>query len=30
MFEWSHNLKAVSDKFLRILLGAKATTELVT
>jgi transposase-like protein len=30
MFEWSYNLKAVTDKFLRILLGAKVTTELVT
>jgi transposase-like protein len=30
MFEWSYNLKAVTDEFLRILLGAKATTKLVT
>jgi transposase-like protein len=30
MFEWAYNLKAVTDKFLRILLGAKVTTELVT
>jgi transposase len=30
IFEWSCNLKAVTDEFLRILLGAKLTTELVT
>jgi transposase-like protein len=30
MFEWPHNLKAVTNEFLRILLGAKLTTELVT
>jgi transposase len=30
IFEWSYNLKAVTDEFLRILLGAKASTELVT
>jgi transposase len=30
MFEWSYNLKAVTDDYLRILLGVKATTELVT
>ena len=30
MFEWAYNLKAVSDEFLRILLGAKGTIELVT
>lgn len=30
MFEWSYNLKMVTDEFLRILLGAKGTTELVT
>jgi transposase-like protein len=30
MFEWSYNLKAVTDEFLRILLGATGTTELVT
>jgi transposase len=30
MFEWSYNIKAVSDVFLRILLGAKPTTESVT
>lgn len=26
MFEWSYNLKAVSDEFLRVLLGSRATT----
>ena len=30
IFEWAYNLKTVTDEFLRILLGAKATTELVT
>jgi transposase len=30
MFEWSYNLKAVTDDYFRILLGVKATTELVT
>jgi transposase len=30
IFEWSSNLKAVSDEFLRILLGIQATTKLVT
>ena len=29
MFEWIYNLKAVTDEFLRILLGARGTTELV-
>jgi transposase len=27
MFEWSHNIKKVTDEFLRVLLGAKASTE---
>ena len=26
MFEWSFNLKAVSDAYLRVLLGGRATT----
>jgi hypothetical protein len=26
MFEWSSNLKTVTDEFLRILLGANGTT----
>ena len=30
IFQWSHNLKAVTDEFLRILLGTKGTTKLVT
>src|SRR3954467_10037684 len=30
MFEWAYNLKAVTDEFLRILLGTGATTKLVT
>jgi len=30
IFEWSYNLKAVGDGFLRILLGIQATTKLVT
>ncbi len=30
MFEWSYNLKTVTDEFLRILLGAKGTTKSVT
>jgi transposase len=30
IFEWSYNLKAVTDEFLRILLGTKGTTKLVT
>ena len=30
MFEWSYNLKTVSDEFLRTLLGVMATTKLVT
>jgi transposase len=30
IFEWSYNLKTVTDEFLRILLGAKGTTKLVT
>jgi hypothetical protein len=30
MFEWSYNLKTVTDEFLRILLGKVATTKLVT
>lgn len=30
MFEWSFNLKAVTDEFLRIMVGSNATTELVT
>jgi transposase len=29
IFEWAFNLKAVTDEFLRILLGARGTTELV-
>ena len=29
MFKWAYNLKAVTDDFLRILLGARGTTELV-
>ena len=30
MFEWAHNLKTVTDEFLRILLGSADTTKLVT
>jgi hypothetical protein len=30
MFEWSYNLKRVTDEFPRIMLGTKATTKLVT
>lgn len=30
MFEWAYNLKTVTDAFLRILLGSKRTTNLVT
>ena len=30
MFEWAHNLKTVTDQFLRILLGSAGTTKLVT
>ena len=30
MFQWSHDLKAVIDDFLRILLGCSLTTKLVT
>lgn len=30
IFEWSYNLKAVTDEYLRILLGAKGSTKLVT
>jgi hypothetical protein len=30
MFEWSFNLKAVTDEFLRIMVGSNAATELVT
>lgn len=30
IFEWSYNLKAVTDEYLRILLGAQGTTKLVT
>jgi hypothetical protein len=30
MFQWSYNLKAVTDVFLRCLLGCSVTTEFVT
>jgi transposase-like protein len=30
IFEWCHNLKGVTDEFLRVLLGCRGTTELVT
>src|SRR3954447_468445 len=30
IFEWCHNLKKVTDEFLRVLLGCRGTTELVT
>jgi transposase-like protein len=30
LFQWAHNLKAVTDDFLRILLGTKSTTEATT
>jgi hypothetical protein len=30
IFEWSYNLKTVTDEFLRILLGSQGTTKLVT
>jgi transposase len=30
MFEWAYNLKTVSDEYLRIMLGARGTTDLVT
>jgi transposase len=30
IFEWVYDLKAVTDEFLRVLLGSTATTELVT
>ena len=30
IFQWSYNLKTVSDQFLRILLGTQATTKLAT
>jgi transposase-like protein len=30
MFEWAHNLKKVTDEFLRILLGTGDTTKLIT
>jgi transposase len=30
MFEWAHNLKKVTDEFLRVLLGSAATTRFLT
>ena len=30
LFEWAHNLKTVTDEFLRVLLGCTRTTKLVT
>ena len=30
MFEWAHNLKKVTDEFLRVLLGSVATTRFLT